>query len=42
MGVLSDGSYGIPKGIVFSFPVQCKDGIILILTSRKMVNSVRS
>jgi malate dehydrogenase len=21
MGVMSDGSYGIPKGIVFSFPV---------------------
>lgn len=21
MGVVSDGSYGVPKGIVFSFPV---------------------
>lgn len=25
MGVCSDGSYGIPKGIVFSFPLECKD-----------------
>lgn len=25
MGVVSDGSYGIPKDIVFSFPVQVKD-----------------
>lgn len=26
MGVMSDGSYGIPKGINFSFPVTCKNG----------------
>jgi hypothetical protein len=26
MGVLSDGSYGVEKDIVFSFPVTCKDG----------------
>lgn len=26
MGVVSDGSYGTPKDIVFSFPVQIKDG----------------
>jgi len=26
MIVLSDGSYGIPKDIMFSFPVVCKDG----------------
>ena len=26
MGVPSDGSYGIPKGIIFSFPVTCKGG----------------
>lgn len=25
MGVVSDGSYGIPEGLVFSFPVTCKD-----------------
>jgi malate dehydrogenase len=26
MGVYSDGSYGIPEGLIFSFPVTCKDG----------------
>ena len=26
MGVPSDGSYGIPVGIVFGFPCECKDG----------------
>jgi len=26
MGILSDGSYGIPEGIIFSFPVICRDG----------------
>lgn len=26
MGVMSDGSYGVPEGINFSFPVTCKDG----------------
>lgn len=25
MGVVSDGSYGIPKDVVFSFPVIIKD-----------------
>lgn len=26
MGVISDGSYGVPKGLNFSFPVECADG----------------
>jgi malate dehydrogenase len=26
MGVLSDGSYGAPEGIMYSFPCTCKDG----------------
>lgn len=26
MGVSSDGSYGIPKGLIFGFPVICEDG----------------
>ena len=26
MGVISDGSYGIDKGIYFSFPVTCSNG----------------
>ncbi len=26
MGVYSDGSYGIDEGLIYSFPVRCKDG----------------
>jgi len=26
MGIASDGSYGIPEGLMFGVPVQCKDG----------------
>lgn len=26
MAVISDGSYGVPKGLCFSYPVTCKDG----------------
>lgn len=26
MGICSDGSYGIPKGLVYSFPVTCNNG----------------
>ena len=26
MGVMSDGSYGIPTGIIYSFPVRCFPG----------------
>lgn len=26
MGVVSDGSYGIEKGLIYSFPVTCKNG----------------
>jgi malate dehydrogenase len=26
MGVASDGSYGIPEGVVYGFPVRCKQG----------------
>jgi len=26
MGVYSDGSYGIDKGLIYSFPVRCKNG----------------
>jgi malate dehydrogenase len=26
MGVASDGSYGIPEGIIYGFPVTCKNG----------------
>ncbi len=26
MGIPSDGSYGIPEGVIYSFPVTCRDG----------------
>ena len=26
MGVPSDGSYGIPEGVIYSYPVTCKNG----------------
>jgi malate dehydrogenase len=26
MGIVSDGSYGVPEGLVSSFPVTTKDG----------------
>jgi len=26
MGIPSDGSYGVPKGLIFSYPVTCKGG----------------
>ena len=26
MGVMSDGSYNVPPGIFYSFPVRCGDG----------------
>ncbi len=26
MAVPSDGSYGIPEGVIYSYPVTCQDG----------------
>jgi len=26
MGIMSDGSYGVPTGLIYSFPVTCKNG----------------
>lgn len=31
MGVMSDGSYGIKEGVVYSHPVIVKDGVISIV-----------
>lgn len=45
MAVPSDGSYGIPEGLMYSFPVRCKDGEYEIVQgleisdfSREMMN----
>jgi malate dehydrogenase len=35
MGIPSDGSYGIPKGIIYGFPVTCKDGKYTIVQGLK-------
>ncbi|HEX7045319.1 MAG TPA: malate dehydrogenase, partial [Burkholderiales bacterium] len=31
MGIPSDGSYGIPEGVIFGYPVTCKDGAYAIV-----------
>lgn len=36
MAVPSDGSYGVPKGVVFSYPVLCKDGKYEIVKGLKV------
>ncbi|CAF1038658.1 unnamed protein product [Adineta ricciae] len=36
MGVISDGSYDIEKGLVFSYPIQIKDGKISIVQGLKI------
>jgi len=37
MGVYSDGSYGQPEGLIYSFPVTCKDGKWSIVQVRRVV-----
>jgi malate dehydrogenase len=46
MGILSDGSYGIPEGIMFGFPVTCNNGEYQIVKgleisdfSRQLINN---
>ena len=36
MGVASDGSYGVPPGLFFSFPVTCQHGSWQIVQVRRM------
>jgi malate dehydrogenase len=36
MGVASDGSYGIEKGLVYSYPVTCVDGKVSIVQGLKI------
>ena len=40
MGVYSDGSYGAPKGVVYSFPVTCKAGTWSIVQVRSVAMCV--
>ena len=36
MGVISDGSYDVEKGLVFSYPVQIKNGKISVVQGLKI------
>ncbi|CAF1558858.1 unnamed protein product [Adineta steineri] len=36
MGIISDGSYDIEKGLVFSYPIQIKNGKLSIVQDLKM------
>lgn len=36
MGIPSDGSYGIPKDLIFSYPVTCKGGKYEIVQGLKI------
>ena len=31
MGVLSTGAYGVPEGLIYSFPCVCKDGVYYVV-----------
>lgn len=39
MGVPSNGSYGIPNGVIYSFPVTCQNGRYQIVNSLEISNS---
>lgn len=39
MGVLSDGSYGVPEGVFFGFPVICQDGLCRIVQGLEIAPS---
>lgn len=40
MGVYSDGSYNIPVGLIYSFPVTCRDGEWKIVQGKDMANEI--
>eukprot|EP01083_Nonionella_stella_P097146 273075_1 len=42
MAVYSDGSYGIEKGIFYSFPCMCKDGAYKIVTDYKVNDDIKA
>jgi malate dehydrogenase len=41
MAVSSDGSYGIEEGLIYSFPVQCKDGDYRIVNDLDVSDFIR-
>jgi len=42
MAVHSDGSYGIPKGLVYSFPVTCENGKYSIVKGLEITDYYKS
>jgi len=42
MGVVSDGSYGINEGLIYSFPVECKNGEYHIVQGLEISDFARS
>jgi len=41
MGILSDGSYGIPAGVIYGFPVQCAKGKYAIVENLEITPFMR-
>ncbi|KAF2074403.1 hypothetical protein CYY_004299 [Polysphondylium violaceum] len=41
MAVISDGSYNVPKGLIFSFPVTCRNGEWSIVQGLKISQSIQ-
>lgn len=41
MGIPSNGSYGIPDGVIYGFPVQCKDGRYAIVDDLEITSFMR-
>jgi malate dehydrogenase len=42
MGVVSDGAYGVPAGLVFGFPVMCEGGAFRIVAGLAVDDFARS
>jgi len=41
MAVPSDGSYGIEEGLIYSFPVTCKNGEYTIISDLKVSDEIK-
>jgi malate dehydrogenase len=41
MAVPSDGSYGIEEGLIYSFPVTCKDGDYTIISDLEVSDVIK-
>lgn len=42
MGVYSDGSYNVPSGLIYSFPVTCKNGEWCIVQGENLIDNIIS